>query len=1008
MGAVQFGVLGPLAVTTDSGELVVVPGTKVRMLLADLLAHRNQVVSADRLIDDLWGDDPPAHSAGALQVRVSQLRKALNDAEPGARDLIESRPPGYVLRTQAVDADRFAELAAETDAYQLARALDLWRGEPYADVADEEFCRAEAARLAEQRLVVRERFAEARLARGEHDLVAAELAELVAKHPLREGLRAVHLRALYAAGRQSEALDSYADLRDRLAEELGLDPGPELVALRRKILEQDAALSAPPRAAIVRNSLPAQLDELVGRAEALAELRTLIPAHRLVTLIGPGGVGKTRLATEAAREHDGVHVVELATLPPGDQRIAEHVLGTLELRETTEEAVDRLVAALRQRRMLLVLDNCEHVVEPVAELLARLLRDAADVSVLATSREPLGLTGEVLWEVPPLALPDDEHNLDAVRRSAAARLFAARAAARQRGFRLDAHTAPAVAQICRRLDGLPLALELAATRVRALGVQGVVDRLDDRFRLLATQQRDVPPRQRTMTAVIGWSWDLLDEADRPVLARLAVFSDGCTPEAAERVCQTDLDALARLVDRSLVVLDESGERPRYRLLESVAAFCLERLDDADEVRARHASYYTDLAAHADARLRGAGQQEWLARLDAETGNLRAALAHGGGLRLANALTWYWFLRGRFTEARRALALPGSPTDVARATPWRIGFALLQGDPIVPDDVRAALAGDSDGRATWFVANAASDRSDVALAQELLPEATDDPWTAAAVLASRAKLAHAAGDLAALEEAATRSAAIFADLGDRWGRLQANDWLGGLAEMRGEHERAAALHHEGLRWAEELGLWPDVGGKLSWLAWIAVQTRDYEAGRELAERAYALVVEHDAPAAVVFAEMCLGMAARRSAKLDVAITHLTRLADEGRGEPRPALYLPMVLVELGYAVEQLGDSAAALALHTEAFDVADVAGWPRDTTGALEGMASAVSAPDLAARLLGAASAARLVLDAPAAPAERDEIDRVTERVVAVLGRDRFDALLAEGSRLSPDEARAQL
>ncbi|MBQ0904516.1 BTAD domain-containing putative transcriptional regulator [Micromonospora sp. U21] len=1010
----QFGVLGPLAVSTDAGEPVVVPGTKVRALLADLLTNRNQVVSADRLIDDLWGDDAPANPAGALQVRVSQLRKALNDAEPGAREMIESRPPGYLLRAGAIDADRFAELARCTDVERLTEALALWRGEAYADVADAEFVRAEATRLAEQRLTVHERLAEARVARGEHDLVAAELAELVARHPLREGLRAVQLRALYAAGRQSEALDSYAELRDRLADELGLDPGPELVALHRRILEQDAGLSAPPKAAIIRNSLPAQLDELVGRSEALSELRALLPRQRLVTLVGPGGVGKTRLATETARTQflpDGVHLVELAALPPGDPRVAEQVLGALDTRETAGTSLspaDRLTAALRHRQLLLVLDNCEHVIEPVAEVVARLLRDAPGVSLLATSREPLGLTGEVLWEVPPLSVPEDG-DLDAVRRSAAARLFAARAAAQQRGFRLDGRTAPVVAQLCRRLDGLPLALGLAATRVRALGVRGVVDRLDDRFRLLTTQQRDVPPRQRTLTAVIGWSWDLLDEADRVVLARLALFSDGCTPEAAERVCQTDLDALARLVDRSLVVLDDSGVAPRYRLLESVAAFCLERVADADEVRARHAAYYTELAERADPQLRGADQQRWLALLDAETANLRTALVHGGGLRLAIALSWYWYLRGRLTEARQALAVPGDPAQEARAAAWRVGFALLQGDPIVPAEVRAALAGDPDGRAAWFAASAVIEHSDLALAAELLPGASAaDPWTEAAVLSSRAKIAHANGDQAALESAATRSAALFAGIGDRWGRLQATEWMGGLADMRGEHERAAALHREGLRWAEDLALWPQVCTELSWLAWLAVQTRDYMQGRELAERAYQLAVEQAMPSALVFAEMSLGLAARRDGKLDVAVIHLTRLAERGRGEAQPALYLPMVLVELGYAVEQGGDPDTALALHIEAFEAAEAMEIPRDAVSTLEGMASAVRSPEVAARLLGAAAAARLAVQAPAAPAERDDTDRVTERLLAALGRERFDALVAEGAKLSPGEARAQL
>jgi predicted ATPase/DNA-binding SARP family transcriptional activator len=999
----RFGVLGPLAVTTDAGEPVTVPGTKVRVLLADLLANRNRVVSADRLIDDLWGDDPPANAAGALQVRVSQLRKALNDAEPGARDLVESRPPGYLLRTGAVDADRFAALAESADPATLAEALRLWRGDPYADVADAEFVRAEALRLAEQRLAVRERLAEARLARGEHDLVAADLAELVAQHPLREGLRALHLRALYATGRQSEALDSYADLRTRLADELGLDPGPELTALHQQILVQDAGLAAPPKTALIRNSLPAQLDELVGRAEALSELRGALAGRRLVTLVGPGGVGKTRLAVEAARERGDACLIELAALPVGDPAPAERVLTGLDVRENPgagTDAEDRLVAVLRHRPLLLVLDNCEHVIEPVAALVARLLRDAPEVSVLATSREPLGLTGELVWEVPPLALPDDAADLDAVRRSAAARLFAARAAQQQRTFRLDERTAPAVAQLCRRLDGLPLALELAATRVRALGLSGVVDRLDDRFRLLSTQQRDMPARQRTLTAVIGWSWDLLDPADRPVLARLAVFSDGCTIEAAEAVCDADLDVLTRLVDRSLVVLDDEAAGPRYRLLESVAAFCLDRLDDPDAVRARHAAYYTQLAERADGQLRGAGQGVWLRRLDAETANLRAALGHGGGDRLVNALTWYWFLRGRYTEAHRALAGAGDAG-------WRAGFALLQGVPVKDVELPAGAG----GRVAWFIANALVERYELARATEWLDIAMDgaDRWTEAAVLATRAMLAHAAGDLAALERHSRRSDELFAAVGDDWGRLQANDWIGGLAEIRAEYDRAAALHAEGLRWAEELALWPHVCGKLSWLAWIAMQTGDYAQARELGERAYRMAAEQNSAGALAFAELSLGFAARRDGKLDVAITHLEHLVELARRDEQPALYLPMVLVELGYAAEQVGDRETALARHVEAFELAqtmvpETMVAPRDAISALEGVASAVADPRAAAGLLGAAAAARVETGIAVTHAERTEHERITARLVAALGEDAFEAAYRAGGGWSLTEA----
>ena len=503
-----------------------------------------------------------------------------------------------------------------------------------------------------------------------------------------------------------------------------------------------------------------------------------------------------------------------------------------------------------------------------------------------------------------------------------------------------------------------------------------------------------------------------------MLARLAVFRDGCTAEAAERVCKADPDALARLVDRSLVVLDDGGVEPRYRLLESVAAFALGRLDDPAGVRAEHAAYFTALAERADPHLRGAEQQRWLTRLDAEAANLHAALAHGGGLPLANALTWYWILRGRLTEARRALDRDGTAADRARAAAWRLGFALMQGAPIVPEEIRAALAAHPDGRAAWFVANAVIDRGDVTLAAALLAEPTRggkqkaptmgfaDRWIEAAVLSSRAKLAHARGDLAELERTGTRSGELFAELGDRWGRLQANDWLGGLMEMRGDHEGAAALHRQGLRWAEELSLWPEVGGKLSWLAWLAVQTRDWGRARELAGRAYRMAVEQDAPAAMVFAGMSLGMAARRTGELDLAVSRLTAIAEQGRAEAQPALYLPMILVELGYAAEQRGEPTAGLALHLEAFAAARAMEAPRDAVLALEGMASAVPAPETAARLLGATAAARTALGAPAAPAERDETDRVTERVVAALGRERFEVLVAEGGGLGPDEARA--
>ncbi|MFF0446229.1 BTAD domain-containing putative transcriptional regulator [Streptomyces sp. NPDC004609] len=716
----RFGVLGQLSVWTADGLPVTIPELKVRALLAALLVDAGRPVSAHRLIDDLWGEQPPGNPRRALQAKVSQLRRVLEEAEPGGRDLVESRAPGYALVApdDAVDSVRFARLADRARAVREPRAraalftqaLDLWRGEAFADFAEEPFTRATVNRLEEERLVVREELAEARLELGEHRILVGELTAMVERHPLRERLRSVHLRALYRAGRQSEALAGYEDLRARLADQLGLDPSPELAALQQAMLNQSPALEAPAAPAPPtgdprpRAQLPAALTGLIGREEALAEVRELIGTRRLVTLTGPGGVGKTSLALEAARHladtfPDGVCLVELAGSEP-DTDIAGTVATALGVRDDAvwgvlpEDArlttAGRLAEALRTKELLLVLDNCEHVADRAATLVETLLRSAPGLHVLTTSQEPLALAGETLWTVPTL------------RQSSAVELFAVRAAATSPGFVLDADTTPAVEAICRCLDGIPLAIELAATRVRALGVHRLLERLDDRFRLLSSGARGAPARQQTLRAVIDWSWELLTEPERTVLRRLAVHADGCTLEAAEDVCAGDgvdradvLDLLVRLVDRSLLVAAPVAAGPRYRLLESVAAYCLEQLAGAgetDAVRERHLTHHLALAEDAGPRLRGPGQREWLDRLDTESANLRVALTHAlhsgrtaSALRLTASLAWYWVMRGRLGEGRRslesALAAPGAaPEELrARVSVWGTAFAIMAGD-----------------------------------------------------------------------------------------------------------------------------------------------------------------------------------------------------------------------------------------------------------------------------------------------------------------------------------------
>jgi predicted ATPase/DNA-binding SARP family transcriptional activator len=1059
---VRFGVLGPLAVWTDDGRPVVVAEVKVRALLADLLLHLGRPVSADRLIDDLWGDDLPVHPAGALQSKVSRLRQALENAEPGGGELVVFRSPGYLLQVDgdAVDERRFAALAGRAGATEhprdrvalLADALALWRGPPLADFADAMFARAAIVRLEEQRLVALEDQAEARLALGEHSLLAGELGELVSLHPLRERLRAAQMLALYRAGRQAEAVTSYAELRGRLADDLGLDPGPALAALHQAILEQAPGLqgapSPPTLAARPRTNIPVLLTDTVGRTAAVAEIRALLNTRRLVTLTGPGGVGKTRLALETAIQSagafpDGVWLVELAgSARAGAGAPADLVMAVLGIRDDSPmDPVDLLAEALRASRMLLILDNCEHLIDQAAKLTARLLRAAPELAILVTSREPLVLAGEVVWAVPPLELPDlaADPEPGALAQFSAVQLFVTRAGASAPGFRLDEGNARAVAALCRRLDGIPLALELAATRVRSLGVDELLARLDDRFRLLSTGHRDAPARQRTLWAVIDWSWELLTAPERLVLRRLAVTVDGCSLHAAEAICaEDDLDVaglVSRLVDRSLVVAADGPDGLRYRLLESVAAYGLQRLHQAGEcgqLRWRHRRYYTDLAERAVPHLRGHDQRSWLRRLDTEAANLRNALDsavkdnNSAALRLVNALAWYWLLRGRLTEARRALdeALAlghGSAAARAIATAWRSGFTALAGErsghPAPPppggiDDpgIRATLE--------WFHAFVASDFGDPSVAEALVGRALasfralGDQWGIAAALSTRAKLAMIRGDPVTAQGDARQSLAMFRELGDRWGQLQAIEWLGAAEAATGHHTQAGRLHHHGLRVAEELGLWPQAADALSWLGRNALHVGDLAQAREFLERAMRLAIEQSYLPGHVFAELGLGQTARREGKLDVAEAHLRRVLQTSRrpgSEPDMAHMISWS--ELGFIAEQRGDPATAGAWHLESLNAAQGLGDQQAVAQALTGLAGAQALGgqhDRAAQMLGAADTAWRSAGASLPAGDSADFNRITAVTRRALGEAAFAAGFENGRRLRPEQAASLL
>ncbi|WP_232660297.1 BTAD domain-containing putative transcriptional regulator [Pseudonocardia sp. TRM90224] len=692
----QIRILGPFEVRADDGSVVDVPGARLRGLLVALALRAGQVVPKATLVDWIWGEHPPADAVNALQRLVSRLRKAV----PGAA--VEGLTDGYrlVVAPDAVDAVRFERLCAHARDDQgslrvkwLRDALDLWRGPAMQDVGlqDSEAFDAAATRLDALRLATTEDRFDAELDLGRGADLVTELSDLVAAHPIREKLVAALMRALVAAGRNSEALQAYQRVREALADELGVDPAPELSALHVALLRGELGRREDTRT----TNLRAELTSYVGKDADVAAVRDLVAGYRLTTLTGPGGSGKTRLATETARTllgdlPDGVWLVELAAIGP-DADVAQATLSGLGLRDallgdvSSLEPVDRLVAAMRDRAMLLVLDNCEHVIESAAALAHRLLGECPRLRILATSREPLGITGEALWSVEPLALP------------AAVALLTDRAAVVRRGFAADEQT---MARVCRALDGVPLAIELAAARLRTMSIDQLADRLADRFRVLTGGSRTALPRHRTLRAMVDWSWELLTDAERVVLRRLSVFAGGASLAAAERVCAGDLvsdhevlDLLGSLTEKSLLVATGDGA-PRYRMLGTIKEYGAERLAEAGEgepARQAHLAWFTELAETAEPRLRRAEQLEWLATLSAEHHNITAAMrgaltageAHAA-MRLAAAAGWYWWLVGRKAEGMElitaAINTPGDVPDEIQAVVYALTSMFVTSGP----------------------------------------------------------------------------------------------------------------------------------------------------------------------------------------------------------------------------------------------------------------------------------------------------------------------------------------
>ncbi|MEU9871288.1 BTAD domain-containing putative transcriptional regulator [Actinomadura sp. NPDC048021] len=1024
----QFGVLGPVEVRAD-GAVVPVGGPLVRALLAMLVLDAGRLVPVERLIDGLYGEEPPSGAANALQSQVSRLRRGLGDPA-----LVEGTPAGYriAVRREDVDVHRFQRLVADAKAAGrheaaglLREALGLWRGPALAGVGVP-FAAGQAARLEEERACAVEEYGEALLAEDPGAAVAA-LRDLVDAQPLRERARALLMRALHRSGRQAEALAVFEDGREVLAEELGADPSRELADVHLAILRGEAP-------AAVRANLPAQLTSFIGREEELRRVGRMLADGRLVTLLGPGGAGKTRLAIEAAARDGGeVCFVDLAPVVSGD--VGKALLGALGLREAgmrpapgeqPPDTVERLVTALEGRRVLLVLDNCEHVVAAVAELAHRLLSACPELRVLATSREALAITGEALRPLPPLELPPPGAALAELPRYPAVRLFLDRAAAVRPGFAVDEGNAAAVLRICRALDGLPLAIELAAARLRSLPVAEVATRLDDRFRLLSRGNRTAPPRHQTLRAVVEWSWDLLDEAEQTLARRLTVFAGGLTLEAAMGVCGLD-DAdelLVELADKSLVQSDGS----RYRMLDTVRAFCAERLaaaGEAERFERAHAEYFAELAGRAEPHLRGAEQLEWLELLAADHGNLHAALRRtvrsdpATALRMIAPLSWYWWLRGRVEGAALASdlldvvgtdppegldeeyvlcvtnAVSGGVTG-ERAVAWLDRAAELLRAIDRPVRYPAVIV-------LWAL-TAGPERTDIEVFQR---QVGDDPWTRALVRMSDGFLAQFGGDLAEMEKACEEAVRGFRACGDRWGTANSLDPLAQLASLRGDRERARALLDEALDLVGQLGALEDTADLLYQRAVVHIRAGDLDAARADYERGAELARRAGTPDKV--AGGCLGLGTVARLRGDAAGARaLYEAALTGYGSERfiAAAVRGAALVGLGWLAADEGDTGRARALLREAVDMSfdhPIFGYQADAATALAGLAAREGDGERAALLLGAGRALRGV-----AVSGDPDTERVLGRVRGLLDDDAREAAFARAAALPRDRAFALL
>lgn len=1002
--------LGPLEVRRR-GELMALGGPKQQAVLATLLADANRVVSADRLIDDLWGAHPPPTAGKAVQVYVSQLRKALEPDRTAGADsgVLVTQGAGYRLTVEPgqLDAARFADLIAagrralsdgfaDEAAELLRQALGLWRGTPF-DGLWLDALRAERTRLSELHVGALEDALAADLELGRDAEVAAAAEHLVITYPLRERIWAHLVLALYRTGRQAEALSTYRKLRSTLRQELGIDPSADLQRLHHAVLIQDPALAAQRRVLV-----PSQPNPLLGRDLEVDEVIWLLreAGNRLVTITGAPGVGKTRLAIEVGTRAgggypDGAVFVDLA--PVSDARIVPYVIaGTLKIHDVTRQSGwERLTLRLGQRELLLILDNVEQVADSAPDI-AELVAACPKLRVLATSREPLHVSWEHEYPLAPLPVPDrDVADAETALEHASTQLFIQRARATDPALAAEPSWR-AVAALCRRLDGLPLAIELAAARTKVLSPEAILVRLEQGYGLLTSQTREMVERHRTLDRAIGWSYDLLTPDEQTLLCRLGVFAGGCTLDAVAAVLAPDdataLDQVTSLVDKNLLVRTPGeADEPRFSMLETIRQYAVERLTAAAglaDVHRSHARFFLTLAEQAKAAIDGPDRGEWLARMDREAANVAAALDWAEqnepelALRLTAALGTYWYRRGYVVEGRSRIR-----RALTAAAPAAAANARLRADGLNAAGMLAQVQGDY-LEAVECLAECAA-----------LRRRGGDLAGLAATLRTLGFVAYNQGELAEGHRLVIESLELAQQLANP--RLEGNALiqLGNLYQREGDFDQATSCFTEAQEIWERLGDKLRAADALTGLGNVANDTGDQVASVEYHQASVAMRREIDDRLNLGLALNNLGNTLSflgRTTEAEAAYVEALTAA-RAQGNRRSAGF---ALNGLGILALRAKDHAAARAAFDEALRIRHTLGEKLEVFKTLEQLANLALAQDQPARALTLGAAAMTLresigatlrpVDAPLfdheLPAARAELDHATAEEVWRVGQ----------------------